>query len=38
MTGSVHYKVELSDYRDGIHYRDSSRLFMNMIVDYLTIE
>ena len=29
--------VGLSDYRDSIHYRDSLRLFMNKIVDCLTI-
>jgi len=28
----------LSDYRDSIHYRDSLRLFMNKIVDCLTIQ
>ena len=27
----------LGDYRDSIHYRDSLRLFMNKIVDCLTI-
>ena len=27
----------LSDYHDSIHYRDSLGLFMNKIVNYLTI-
>ena len=32
------YTLGLSDYRDSIHYPDSLRLFMNKIVDCLTIE
>ena len=33
----MYYIVGLSDYLNSIHYRDSLRLFMNKIVDCLTI-
>jgi len=31
------FELGLSDYHDSINYRDSLRLFMNKIVDCLTI-
>ena len=33
----IYYVLELSDYLNSIHYRDSLRLFMNKIVDCPTM-
>ena len=35
---TLYYVLGLSDYLNSIHYRDSLRLFMNKIVDCLTIQ
>ena len=34
----IQYVLRLSNYHDGIHYRDNLRLLMNNIVDYWIIQ